>query len=343
MRRIPFITVTARSNYELGHAIGASLREHIVRRVALNRVLYRRLRLPQYEVLVEKARRFLPALEGHVPHLLEELRGMAAGADIPFDDLLVSMCEEELTDMGIPRCTSIALKRGDEVLVGHNEDWLTGYRMNGLYVLRATFRGNSSLSLGYVGSLPGTSSGMNDHGLCFTANSLNVRRFRYGVPIKFQFRAMLDATSLERAFAADLDRSSISGSTLYGWRNTRIVDIEDYVGHHVAFTDPAVLVHTNHPLQAGEQQPYNTAPESLRRYERAVALVRAHAAMTHGADLLRKVLTDHEVGICSHAQPHVLWGTTIASVIMHPGEQWMRVCWSNPCKHRFTHYAVHEA
>jgi len=109
-------------------------------------------------------------------------------------------------------CLNVAIKTNGGILVGHNEDWLSSYRHNGMFVLKAKLNGQHSLSLNYIGSLAGSSSGLNSSGLCFSANSLNPGRFRYGVPIKFQFRAMLDCKTPRQAIYSDLAESSISGS-----------------------------------------------------------------------------------------------------------------------------------
>jgi len=339
MDHIPFISVEADNNYDLGFKIGKRLAEQIRKRVAGCNEIYREILRKDTAALAPTALAFLPATVTHYPNLVAELLGMSAGAGVPFESLMVLMCEEELLDihdLHISKCTSIALRTTDGILVGHNEDWVNAYARNGLYVLRTRMGRHRSLSLSYIGSLAGSSSGLNSSGLCFTANSLSPGRFRYGVPIKFQFRAILDARTLPEAIRQDLCRSSIAGNTLYGWRNTRILDIEDFFGHHEHLYGKKFLIHTNHPLRRRDRNATNTPHESIVRYERAKEILGQEERYT--LDGLKELLADHEAGICSHPDKHTTWGLTIASVIMNPKERWMEVCWTNPCRNEYTRY-----
>lgn len=341
MQNIPFISVKAKNNYDLGLQIGRKLKGQIRRRLTANKHLYRQLRLKRFSTLVATAEKFLPSTLQYFPNFVTELQGMSQGAGISLGALMVLMCEEELmdiTDINVSKCTNVALKTKEGILIGHNEDWLNSYKNNGLYVLKCALGGNRSLSLNYIGSLAGSSCGLNSSGLCFTANSLNPGRFRYGVPIKFQFRAMLDCKTPRQAIYSDLAESSISGNTIFGWRNSRILDVEDFFGHHHIFYGKKFLIHTNHPLDRRDRNHDNTPKDSVKRYERAKAVL--HAERRPDLESLKELLADHEAGICAHPRHHARWGSTIASVIMSPKQRWMEVCWSNPCQNRYVRYAL---
>ncbi|PIR92930.1 hypothetical protein COT99_03580 [Candidatus Falkowbacteria bacterium CG10_big_fil_rev_8_21_14_0_10_43_10] len=336
MENIPYLKITAKNNYELGFKIGVKLKDRIKKRLSANKKLYQKMRTKNFTDLAEMALKFLPATEKHFPELVIEAQALSRGADVKFEELMVLMCEEELIDLNVPKCTSVALKTKDAVLVGHNEDWLNSYRNNGLYILNCEMGKHRSLSLNYIGSLPGSSCGLNSRGLCFTANSLSARRFHYGVPIKFQFRAILASKNMRQAVNSDLADSSICGNTIYGWKNSRILDVEDYFGHHEIFSNKKILIHTNHPILSGDQNKTNTSQESIRRYKRAAEILKQEKDYNLAA--LKKILTDHEAKICSHPIKHTFWGSTIASTIMNPKEKWMEICSTNPCKNKYTRY-----
>lgn len=341
MQQIPLVRISAKNNYDLGAQIGGKLKDQIRARLRATKLVYRKLGMKDFAALEARAQKFLPATSVHFPQLLAETRGMSEGAGIKFEELLVLMCEEELLDIrdiNIPHCTNVALKTKNAILVGHNEDWLNSYKHNGLFVLKCNIGEHRSLSLNYIGSLAGSSCGMNSSGLCFTANSLNPGRFRYGVPVKFQFRAMLEAKTPKAAMQRDLAASSIAGNTIYGWRNSRIVDVEDFFGHHETFHGKKFLVHTNHPLLRRDRNRRNTPKESVVRFERAKEILAHKKEYTLGG--LKKLLSDHEAMICSHPERHTSWGATVASVIMNPKEQWMEVCWGNPCRNKYIRYAL---
>ena len=341
MESIPFISVTAKNNYDLGFQVGQKLRGRISRRLTATKHVYRQLGLKQFSKLSAVAQKFLPATMKHFPQLVTEAQGLSTGARVPFDSLLVLLCEEELldiADINVTKCTNVAIKTNGGILVGHNEDWLSSYRHNGMFVLKAKLNGQHSLSLNYIGSLAGSSSGLNSSGLCFSANSLNPGRFRYGVPIKFQFRAILECRTPREAMYSDLAESSIAGNTIYGWRNSRILDVEDFFGHHKIFYGNKFLIHTNHPVSRDEQNRENTQRDSVARYERAKTIL--HKVKQPSLYSLKKLLRDHEAGICSHPRHHGYWGSTIASVIMNPKKKWMEVCWSNPCENKYVRYSL---
>ena len=341
MLSIPFIRIVAKDNYDLGLQIGKRLKKNIHRRLATTKQVYQKIGMKNFANLCAHAQKFVPATNAHFPELIAELQGMSRAAAVPFEKLMVLMCEEELLDIkdiAISHCTNVAVKTKNAILVGHNEDWLNSYRHNGLFVLQYTMGDRRSLSLNYIGSLAASCCGLNAQGLCFTANSLNPGRFRYGVPVKFQLRAMLDCKTPQEAIYSDLEASSICSNTIYGWENTGILDVEDFFGHHEVFHRKKVLVHTNHPLLRKDRNPNNTPKESVARYERAVQLL--GNSREHTLEDVKEILRDHTTRICGHAKRHSSWGSTIASVIMNPKEKWMEVCGGNPCTHTYTRYTL---
>ncbi len=337
MNNIPYIKITAKDNYDLGFKLGKRLHGNIKDRITANKRLYKKMGAKSFSKLIEMSLKFLPAVEENFPHFLSEVKGLSSGSKVKFEDLMVLICEEEVLGLKIPKCTNVAVKNSNEVLIGHNEDWLHAYKNNGLYILNCRIKNRHSLSLNYMGTLAGSSCGLNDSGLCFTANSLSPTRFRYGVPIKFQFRAILDCKTVKQAIYSDIKESSICGNTIYGWRNSRILDVEDHFGHHDFFQSEKFLIHTNHPLQKEDRNRINTKKESIDRYNRALEIL--NQVKKYDLPLLKKILVDHEAGICSHREKNTFWGSTIASVIMNPKKKWMEVCWSNPCKNEYLrHY-----
>jgi len=177
VNHIPFFSIKAKNNFEFGLKLGQKLRLQIKKRVNDNKKFYKSEGMKDFPELIKIARKFLPDIEKYYPCLLAELRGMSEGADIDFDKLLVLMCEEELWDFRGSHCTSIAIKTRNGVLLGHNEDWFSAYKNNGLFGVKGQINKQKFISLGYVGSLAGTSLGMNKS-FCYAANSIDCRRFR---------------------------------------------------------------------------------------------------------------------------------------------------------------------
>jgi len=338
MNKLPYLKIEAKNHYDLGFFIGQKLKTQTKKRIATNKKLYEALNLKSFNNLVKTAEKFLPAVKKYYPELLEELVGMAEGAKVSLLELMVLMCEEELMDFKVKHCTSLAVKFDHQVMIGHNEDWLSSYASNGLYLIKAKVKGNKFLALSYMGSLPGTSSGLNYSGFSFTANSLDAGRFRYGVPIKFQLRSFLKVKTVKDALKTDLKDSALVSSSMFAWKNSKILDIEDYFGHHEEFYGRKFLIHTNHPVLKKDQTKINTESESVKRYNFAKNIL---GEKKPSLKLIKQILQDHSTGICAHDVKKSPWDSvTIASVIINPKKLSMEVATSNPCKNKYIKYSL---
>lgn len=337
---IPSISIRAKTHYEFGYAYGRKLARQVHDRLLANRAMYKDLGA-HFPSMVKDAKRFIPAVKQKFPELLQEVRGMADGASVPFAHLFAINCEEELLDYFIPHCTSVAVQtKSGDLLIGHNEDWLQSYNQNGLVVVRGQIGKESFLALSFMAQLVGTSCALNSHGLGYTVNSLNFKRFRYGLPRNFILRNVLQKKTLREAEHVVLTpRRALCANTLFVWRNMQMEDIESLYRHAETYHGNRWLIHTNHPLRHHDEDTKNTARESVRRYKRVQEILSdTHSA---GINTLKKILRDHPVGICGHIEArHPTYGATIASVIMNPLKGWMLVAHSNPCKNQYYRYTL---
>jgi len=339
MEKIPFIEIMAKNNYDLGYQVGSFLKNQIRKRLSSNKKIYLTLGKTSFDELEEIAMRFLPETIKNFQPLIEEVEGISDGAKIKFSELMVLICEEELLEFKIHKCTSVAIKNEKSVLLGHNEDWLKEYRRNGLYVLKCKINNISFLSLNYIGTLAGSSCGLNSFGFCFTGNSLSSEKLKYGIPKNFQMRAILTSRSVKEAVGVDLFESSISSNTIYTSKDSEILDVEDFFNHDNFFRGKNFLIHTNHPLIKKEQNKENTEKESIIRYEQIEKILKKKKNLDY--NILKKILRSHGTGICGHDnKKHSNFGVTIASVIMNPKEKWMDVAWTNPCKNKYVRFEL---
>ncbi|MBM3228567.1 hypothetical protein FJZ20_01635 [Candidatus Pacearchaeota archaeon] len=337
-KKIKYVKIEAENNYEFGFKLGKALSRNIKRRIRKNKKIYRRKGI-SYSQMMKGAKKFIPAIKKKYPLLLEELRGMSVGSKVPFEDLLVMQCEEELLDFYVEKCTSLAVKtKNGEIYLGHNEDWLKEYLNNGMVVVSGRIGKLKFLSLTYMGALVGASCSLNYHGLAFTGNSLDFKRFRFGIPRNFSLRAILSTRNIKEAEKIiESKKQSIASNTLLVFKNTMMEDIERLWISYDVFHGHKWIVHTNNPLVKSEQNKSNTDPESVKRCKRAYEILSKKKSVT--IETLKEVLRDHETGICGHYhRKHPTYGVTIASAIINPREQWIEVCHSNPCKHRYIRY-----
>lgn len=339
MPEIPHIKINAKNNNDFGFKLGETISAQIKSRIVKNKIAYSKRGTKNFNSLVKRSRNFLPELEREHPELVSELKGMSEGAEIPFNDLLVLNCEEEMLDFFIPHCTSIATyTKNKEIIIGHNDDWLPEYRNNGLVLVQGRIKNKKFLALTYVGSLPGTSCGLNNAGMAFTVNSLDFRRFRYGIPRCFLLRELLEKNNIKEAEKIIIDpERSIAANTMMAKRNSSIEDVESLWKRFEVFHGNRWLIHTNHPLKKKEQNKRNTDKESIVRYNSVCQELSKEKNVT--VKTIKNILKNHKNGICSHINTsHPKYGVTIGSAIINPVEMWMEVCHGNPCKNDYKRY-----
>ncbi|MEE4276816.1 MAG: C45 family peptidase, partial [Thermoleophilia bacterium] len=230
---VPFGLLEVAGSYrEIGRQIGEGARPLIERRVALFEDDFERfaggLSLSTAEAL---ARPLLAAAERRLPQYVEELRGLAEGAAVPFARILLMNCGEELTctlPPGPGHCTSLALAGEGRTVVAHNEDWEEQDIAHQVLLRMAAPDGTRILAMKTAGLLAMT--GLNAHGLAFGANTVYAREeeadasvgdgpdgaplsaLRPGVPNSLVCRWMLEAPTQSEATARALLPERARGS-----------------------------------------------------------------------------------------------------------------------------------
>ena len=117
----------------MGRQIGEARRSNIQKSVETARKLFKQayndLGLT-WEGAQIQARKYLPFAQESYPQYVEEMQGIAEGANIPFDEVVVlNVMEAVTTDaLHLTRCTSMAVNEqctaDGHVLAAHNEDWV---------------------------------------------------------------------------------------------------------------------------------------------------------------------------------------------------------------------------
>ena len=241
--------------------------------------------------------RYRAVVEEHLPWVVEELDGVADGAEIDRDAVFAASIEELASSSVAPvRCTDVAVVEDDRILVAHTND---EDAEDGDDAAAIEWRIPGEPVVFSLGTGPWISVGWNDAGLSLTGNELAPNDERVGIPRLLQVRDTLTRRTLDEAIDAVLHPARASA---YNWvlahPDGGVLNIE---GSATAAetTRPGpngTLVHTNHYL-CHSMRPYQRdidARRSERRQVRAEELVR-----TERRDL-RAILSDHEGGICNH-------------------------------------------
>jgi isopenicillin-N N-acyltransferase-like protein len=334
---------------QIGEACTAQIRQMLATYRDLISTSYDRLKL-SWERVILQARKYQPFVAEHTPQYLRELEGIAQGAGVSLDDLMVLNCMEGIVNDALHlKCTSFAAAgectADGHVLVAHNEDW-SPEDEHTVYLLRARPQDEPAyLALTYGGLLPNI--GFNEAGLAQCCDSVYPDDSRLGVPRIFVARAVLACRSLSDALSAAVMNKRAAGyNHLLAHESGEIYNIEASAKRFaVQYATQGTLAHTNHyldpRLQAVESQP-EALLRSHVRYNRAERLLRT--LTPHSRQSFTRILTDHvnrPRSICCHDIDNpvaIERSKTIASVVIDLTERCMHVAVGNPCEstfHRF--------
>jgi len=294
--------------YERGALIGQAFAASTARSVDFNRRYLKTHEIGQSD-LEQLLTPYLAAADAAVPHLVEQVRGMADGAEQPFLDLFFANAFEEVygiielrTRSGVPieRCTDVVLRSSESTLLGHNEQWYVGDDGAVGIVLDVSDDGPAVLAPVVAGTLPLV--GLNEFGGAFGTMSLTAHDERAGIPRALIAREVLDARDPDDAFArANPDGRAGGYSYLCAFPGGRTCAIETTATTAARI---AVTEHTNHALDVTvASASCDPSPGSRSRLDRAQSLAANLAPTLAG---MTSLLADHCADgqdICVHPDP----------------------------------------
>jgi predicted choloylglycine hydrolase len=214
---------------------------------------------------------YLAAMKQWTPDLIEEIRGIAQGADLDFDTLFVLQLIDEywVNGPGVARehCSALGIRsRGDQPTIIAQTMDLEGFR-NGFQVLlhiKHADRKREALLLSHAGLIGLT--GMNNQSLGVCCNTVSQLAFaRSGLPVACVIRGVLEQPTEEAALAFLRRVKHASGQNYIVGGPAKVHDLECSAGKKSRFvpdSGPDVVWHTNHPLVNDDYNPsYRTAVE----------------------------------------------------------------------------------
>lgn len=338
------------SHRELGRQFGEACRDTIPRLLAaLSRDIASR-GLPHLPPLTReralaRTHAFLPLFTQYVPTLVEEVRGLAEGAHITFEEALLLQIRGEIACLPEAACTAFAaapaMTAHHTVLLGQNVD---SDFMQGLGLVVQIRSDDAPPAM--MWTLPGLLGyhGLNAHGVAHFANQLVGPAWRYALPHYPVKRLLLAQPDLD-AVVGLLERYPLCSSANYVLADGRgrILDVEA-TPTGAALLPPAqdFLVHTNHFLSERfrpTEQYVTHLPDSVPRLARIDAQMEAKRGHLT-CDDMKAILSDHApdgCGICRH-DPDGL--STAASLIAEPQQGRLHVAAGPPCATPYVTYTL---
>lgn len=353
-RALPLISVSG-SHREMGRQLGEACRSQVTRSIENARQLlkqsYDSLQLDWVGALIQ-ARKYLPFAEERYPQYVDELRGMAEGANVSFDDLTVVNAMEAVTmdALHLVKCTSMAVNQerttNGTVLVAHNEDWVPEDEPDVYLVQARPEKEPSYLAMTYGGLLPNI--GFNSHGIAQCCDSVYPTDSRIGIPRVIVSRAVLAATTPSEAIRRTLIPQRAAGyNHLLVHESGEIFSVEVSARQFaILYAHEGVMAHTNHFLDE-QMRRIESEPDELIatrvRYFRTMRLL--NQTQQHSIRTLQAIQKDHinyPDSICNHSidGDPLDREKTVTALTMDLTNRRMCATWGNPCENMFTTYQL---
>ncbi len=349
----PLIEV-AGSHLHMGQQIGEAMRPQIQHSIENAKILidaaYDTLELT-WDGARNQARKYLPFAEERYPQYVDELRGMAQGADVDFTDIVVLNAMEAVTTdaLHLTRCTSIALSEertaDGHILASHNEDWVPEDE-NDVYVVAARPEKEPPfLAMTYGGLLPNV--GFNAYGIAQLIDSVYPGDSRIGIPRLVVARAVLSSRRISGAIGRTLVPHRAAGyNHLLAHESGEIYSIEVSARKfEILYAENGCMIHTNHYLDRKMREIEKEPEERISsrvRYHRASRLL--NQTEKHTIKTLQAIQKDH-VNVPNSICNHNILGAdpldrekTICALVIDLTAREMHIAWGNPCQNMYHTY-----
>lgn len=271
--------------------------------------------------MLQQSKLYLEHSRSIYPQYIEELEGIAEGADVPFDEVFLSMCEELWESSAWRGCTDMAARGratlDGSTLIAHTNDLLP--RAEEHLVLLKVQAGDEPEFLGISSGGIAISAGFNAAGISLTGNQLDNNDIRPGVPRLLLVRAILASRHLSEAMDHCLlpPRASSYNNVLAD-TSGEVYNMEGSATDcEPIYIEEDILAHANHyvsPAMRHFEADRNSIGNSVLRHNRAMRLLRENYGQLT-PELFQKLLGDHAgypTSICKHGTETV----TVFSIII---------------------------
>ena len=265
--------------------------------------------------LYKYAAGFIKPVEDAYPEYISEIQGIADGAGLKLEDLMVLNSRTELQKLcWNPKnedCTSIAVT-GERTVDGATyvgQNWDNAAWAKECLIYHVIQQENGKPSIAYCGEAGIIArSGMNSYGIGDGVNSLstNAPVNLEGIPLQFLLRAVLDSKNIGEAVDALNGKNAAVNNILIAQKDGLAVDVEMDSGCcGIVYDENGILIHTNHYISASHPRyPYldGFKGNSVARYERGRKLL-GEIEGGISIDDIQNVLADHgnaPQSICRH-------------------------------------------
>ena len=341
------------SPYEIGQMHGTQAKEQVLVSINTYKKLFSYYANVDWETAKARAISFIEPIEAFDAGLLEEMKGVADGAGVGFEDILVLNARSEILfmqgDAPVDSCTAIGivpeLTMENRLLHAQTWDWIPSQEPAMIVLRIAQVNKPKILMLteaGIVGKV-----GLNSEGIGITLNAMSVPREAKGVPLHIVLRGMLNSYNLVNAMEKVIKHKCASAANIMvSSRDGEVLDLEiagaDY---DVLYPEDGICVHTNHFQSERLKSVYydknrDSAISTHMRLGRVRRKLRAIGKQIKMDDIYG-LMCDHAgfpESICYHPNINVPVserGATVASMIMDTSLGIMYASLGRPCENPY--------
>ena len=293
---------------------------------------------------------FIKPVERAYPDYICEVQGIADGAGLKLEDLMVLNSRTELQKLCWNRksedCTSVAVT-GERTVDGATyvgQNWDNTPWSRECLIIHVIEQNNGKPSIAYCGEAGIIArSGMNSCGIGDGVNSLstNAPVNLEGIPLQFLLRAVLDSRELGEAIDALNGKNAAVNNILIAQKDGLAIDVEmDSCCCGIVYGEDGILIHTNHYVSAGHPRwPYMDVfkGNSIARYDRSNKVLRNIDGKISIEDI-QQLFADHgndPQSICRHpdlSKPGEKQIETVFSFVCNLSTLEMRLAPHYPCE-----------
>lgn len=253
MEAFQIIRIKADTPYACGQQYGVQARDKIHAGVAVYQDYFAKTSENSWEQIKAYAMSYLPVVQQCMPEVLEEARGIAAGAQISLDELMVLNCRYEISKFPkVPECTTAAIlpeaTQAHTTYLVKNWDYKEAVIPNIVILHIEQADGTRILGLTEAGQM--LREGFNSHGIGLCNNMIRsvYDNCDVGIPVTFLRRKVLSCKTFGEARDTLVHaRRSVSNNMMLASAAGVAVDIEAYPGGaNMLAPKEGVLTHANH-------------------------------------------------------------------------------------------------
>jgi isopenicillin-N N-acyltransferase-like protein len=266
---------------------------------------------------------FRDAAARWAPNLLEEIEGIAEGANVDPDAVFATNCLDEAWWWGEkgPGCSSVAVAdRGGKPVIGQNMDLDTWMDTTQVALRLSPDDGPQQVLMSRAGVVG--LCGANSEGIGLVVNALDQLPVAVdGLPVALVLRLLTEQTSLDDVEPLLRGIRHASGQSYTMASADGVIGYEaggDFVASYRNDPErPGARWHTNHPLSEGNHD-VTFDPEDWATGSSQPRLTRVDDAMANleTADDLVELLSDADAGICMYPGRWRDDGFTFSSIVM---------------------------